>query len=351
MIVLCVGSTPCQSFEHALILSFPFALQAASGELHNGPEVLNTNPLDVMELFPANFKPRSNVDSKVHVAPLPADLQDRLVSVLKPEELKSVLTATKEDVDLASLLTQVHLQRLHTRFLSPHWEDSSEAGPSTSTETQGGHPLWAKAEEIIAQQPKGKDGAPSLSPSGISRTITEHIGEYATNVKLLWEGAIYKKLIEYLTRIILRLHLAPQREQKFKNKANAVAKAKQGKKDDPSHQSGSDSKSLLKSKVMKLCNELSVVEGMAISPRRFKRIRGIVAQLHQLAMPTKVPPADATGSDEYMGDEIMDWLSRDPELDLDDLDSCEDPDEVDDDDDAGKCNNEYQKDLLNGNNK
>ncbi|KAF9342885.1 hypothetical protein BGX34_007510, partial [Mortierella sp. NVP85] len=88
---------------------------------------------------------------------------------------------------------------------------------------------------------------------------------------------------------------------------------------------------------------------MAISPRRFKRIRGIVAQLHQLAMPTKVPPEDATGSDECMGDEIMDWLSRNPELDLDDLESCEDPDEVDDhDDDDGKCNHKYQKGLLNG---
>ncbi|KAK3804895.1 MAG: hypothetical protein J3Q66DRAFT_423656 [Benniella sp.] len=45
----------------------------------------------------------------------------------------------------------------------------------------------------------------------------------------------------------------------------------------------------------------------------------------------------------------MDWLSRNPELDLDALDSCEDPDEVDDhDDDAGKYNHEYQKGLLNG---
>ncbi|KAK3811046.1 MAG: hypothetical protein J3Q66DRAFT_404432 [Benniella sp.] len=42
------------------------------------------------------------------------------------------------------------------------------------------------------------------------------IKQYSTPVAQTWSGPIYKKAIDYLTRILLRLHLAPDREQTYK---------------------------------------------------------------------------------------------------------------------------------------
>ncbi|KAK3816156.1 MAG: hypothetical protein J3Q66DRAFT_431801 [Benniella sp.] len=320
-------------------LTLKSTLIAAGGHLQDSPEAQDAATLDVMKLFPEGFKPRVAVASEIRVAPIPADLQNRLVTILKPEELKETVTTTKADEDIASLLTSVHLQRLHTRFMSPHQGESDEAISSSSASS--GHPLWSKAEDIIAQQ-LGKDDAPPLSPSGISRTITEHIGGYSTSVGNLWQGSIYRKLLDYLSRIVLRLHLAPEREKTFKSRVEASVKAKQAKKEDPSQQSGRASRSLVNSKVMSLCNELSEVEAMPASPRRTKRVKAIIAQLQQLATPTKVPQAASCDS----SGEIMDELSGELELDMDDFEDVEDPDDIEDQDDAGKFNHIDQKTDL-----
>lgn len=58
---------------------------------------------------------------------------------------------------------------------------------------------------------------------GCSHTINEAVREFTTAVKNLWNGSIYSKMLEFLLRILLRLHLAPRREER--NRANKLAKA------------------------------------------------------------------------------------------------------------------------------
>ncbi|KAF9945472.1 hypothetical protein BGZ65_010705, partial [Modicella reniformis] len=51
-------------------------------------------------------------------------------------------------------------------------------------------------------------------PAGVARTMTEPIRQLATSVTNLWEDSLYPKLLDHLLRILLRLHLAPNREQR-----------------------------------------------------------------------------------------------------------------------------------------
>ncbi|KAK3821280.1 MAG: hypothetical protein J3Q66DRAFT_149769 [Benniella sp.] len=168
-------------------LALKSTLIAAGGYLQDSSEAQAAATLDVMTLFSEGFKPRVSVASEIRVATLPADLQNRLLAILKPEEVKETVTTTTADEDIASLLTNVHLQRLHTRFLSPHQGGSN--GASSSSSASNDHPLWSKTEDIIARQ-LGKGDAPPLSPSSISLTITGHIREYVTFVGNLWESSI-----------------------------------------------------------------------------------------------------------------------------------------------------------------
>jgi len=46
----------------------------------------------------------------------------------------------------------------------------------------------------------------------------------------MWQGNIYYKSLDHLTRILLRLHLAPAREAAFKQRVNESAKGKKSKK-------------------------------------------------------------------------------------------------------------------------
>lgn len=62
-------------------------------------------------------------------------------------------------------------------------------------------------------------------PKGLSQTCTEMVREVAKNVRNIWEGSLYVKLVDYTLRILLRLHLAPRREQAHHDRCrNAVTK-------------------------------------------------------------------------------------------------------------------------------
>lgn len=75
------------------------------------------------------------------------------------------------------------------------------------------HPTWDAIADIVTSYSATK--AP-ITPPGISHIITEHIRQLATAVQNLWHGNIYDKSLDYLLRILLRLHLAPQRERRVK---------------------------------------------------------------------------------------------------------------------------------------
>ncbi|KAF9342862.1 hypothetical protein BGX34_007530, partial [Mortierella sp. NVP85] len=54
----------------------------------------------------------------------------------------------------------------------------------------------------------------------MSTTINEHVRLLSTAVNNLWTGCIYKKSLDYLLRIVLRLRLAPEREKEYWNRTH-----------------------------------------------------------------------------------------------------------------------------------
>jgi len=67
--------------------------------------------------------------------------------------------------------------------------------------------------------------------AGLSSTLNEYIRQYSTAVGNLWQGNIYYKSLDYLTRVLLRLHLAPVREAAFKERTKEFAKRKVDKRE------------------------------------------------------------------------------------------------------------------------
>ena len=84
---------------------------------------------------------------------------------------------------------------------------------------RGQHDIWNKAAEIVKQTSQVEI---PRSPQGMSTTINEHARLLSTAVSNLWTGAIYKKSLDYLLRILLRLQLAPERENKYWNRTHGV---------------------------------------------------------------------------------------------------------------------------------
>lgn len=66
-------------------------------------------------------------------------------------------------------------------------------------------------------------------PSGLSFTVNEYLRQYSTAIGNLWEGNIYHKSLDYLIRVLLRLHLAPARETRYKQMVNKRTKDKVNK--------------------------------------------------------------------------------------------------------------------------
>ncbi|KAF9573256.1 hypothetical protein EC968_008894, partial [Mortierella alpina] len=152
------------------------------------------------DILPAGFQVRDpNIPQTVKIAPLPSYLD----SILENEP----------DSDLAQLLSQEYLQFAYSRLLR---EQGSSLVSADTT-----HPMWKNL--VDAMQCEG----PAEAPDGLSRTILGHVRQYATALSNHWDGATYGKLQQAVLRILLRVHLAPQREKAYKEKALALAKRKQ----------------------------------------------------------------------------------------------------------------------------
>ncbi|KAF9575456.1 hypothetical protein EC968_003061 [Mortierella alpina] len=164
--------------------------------------------LDIMDLLPSEFKPRCEMPTKINVAAIPEGFQSSIeLGLNKKTDDKAVL-------DAAGFLSQDFLQFLHTRFMGSR---------GTSVETKAKHPVW----EMIASAIEDESDADLRKLTGLTATVTEAIREFATAINNLWEGSIFKKLLDYLLRVLLRLHLAPVREQKTKELRKRKASEKE----------------------------------------------------------------------------------------------------------------------------
>ena len=119
----------------------------------------------------------------------------------------------------------------------------------------------------------------------------------------MWNGAIYGKSLDYLLRILLRLHLAPSRESRFKTTVRAAAQRKQNRVNALRNRSATQHtnhvmpKKLWGTKLRKLCDELSDVLQTSLAGQGNPRILRIAGQLSALTaqtpaggMPNPIPP-------------------------------------------------------------
>ncbi|KAF9344070.1 hypothetical protein BGX34_006019, partial [Mortierella sp. NVP85] len=259
----------------------------ASGQLYADGSPLNKR-FDIRELLPNGFHRRDQtVRPILNVAPLPSTLQEKLTAIADRKAGKD---------DISDLLSAPHLKSLHTHFLSS----------SDRHMKRDAHPTWTRLANLMqsssetsfdnAQSSTTADAkpTPTKSPNGLSGTIQVHIQEFAVSVDNLWCGSIYDKLLDYLLRILLRLHLAPNRER---NTHESRSKAKQEPQDttaqkrpdeepqESTKQEGRkamrESKKLQKWKILKLSNELEKWLRKPLDVQQ-PRVKKILDRLHKL---------------------------------------------------------------------
>ncbi|CAO3564587.1 unnamed protein product [Mortierella alpina] len=263
-------------------------LRIASGDAF-GEEWLATadKTLDIMDLLPSGFQPRCAMSSRIDVAPIPEMFQASLEQAIDNN------TDSQELLDAAGLLSQDFLQYLHTRFLGPR---------GTSQEAKNKHPLWERiASAIEASLAFGR-----VKLQGLSATLNEAVREFTTAINNLWEGSIKKKSLDYLLRILLRLHLAPLREQKTRDLKHRRAKEKKEALDNKKSREAAASTSRTQrkrwlSKTVDLMDQLSDVFESArdeVVRRRAPILLALITE-HQRRMPrageqTRLPTIEET---------------------------------------------------------
>ncbi|KAF9111050.1 hypothetical protein BGX30_007795, partial [Mortierella sp. GBA39] len=156
-------------------------------------------------LVPSSFTPRNDISSMIPVARLPDTLEGLASSTPKGKDDRWAR-------DVQGLFSYHHLSYIYSRCLSPrgvHKKSSED------------HPLWSELADELGAQP-GLDclqqGWTDRDPhpmAGLSTTFCDYRVELATNFKVLWEGSLYYKAVDYLLRFSLRFNLAPSREMRY----------------------------------------------------------------------------------------------------------------------------------------
>jgi hypothetical protein len=308
----------------SLILSFDFDAQVASGKIYDQHEV-GEQEFDIRSLLPSEFRFRNTDQNPIlDVAALPESLQGYLEACANGDK--------RGDEDIDHLLSKEHIQFLHAR-LTPTMR-MGNAGVDEK------HPVWKKSVNLIRSN-SDASSLPPAPPDGLSTTILELIGQYSTNVKNLWAGAIYKKSLEYLTRILLRLHLAPRREQKYKDQLKTYSKSK--KASNPS----SMSRKTWRWRTRTLCDELADLLRKGEDIQSSIRVQAVLKAIHNWQTkeprPSKDPPIlppleeQLSQQDVSCLEALRDVVDGDEPLDMDDLEDEHDFEDEDGEGDQGDC--------------
>jgi len=269
-------------------------VQIAGGVLDSSMYDSTSPPsLDIRTLLPEGFVFRDmDQPASIKVAPISQNIERQLNH------------QTDKKSDIANLFTKEHLTFLHARLLTKSENTRYEKGNIQ-------HPVWKSLLDSIST-----NGLP-ISPAGLSRTISEHLGILSTNILNMWSGTIYSKSLDYLLRILLRLHLAKNREESYKKRCNTYASnprniSKKG-------MTASSWKRRLKSLCNTLAGEIEV-----------NRVKGIQSTLKGLCLLQEYKPTSASGnisdtandqsvSEETLEDMLDQMIEKNPDIDLDDI--------------------------------
>ncbi|KAF9577684.1 hypothetical protein BGW38_006953, partial [Lunasporangiospora selenospora] len=181
---------------------------------------------DLRAVFPTGFKFRdTTIQSLIPVGAIPD---------LLPEHLEA-----KKKSDTATLLSHQFLNYIYSRFFGVQ-------GVNAATEAK--HRVWKSVVDKFALD---AERCP-VDVTGRVSTVNEHLTQLATNIENLWNGPTYDKLLDHTLLLLLRLHLAPEREQKQRErKAN-----RQATRQESSPKNAEMSKRRWKRTILELCNDL-----------------------------------------------------------------------------------------------
>ncbi|KAG0181182.1 hypothetical protein DFQ28_002542, partial [Apophysomyces sp. BC1034] len=162
------------------------------------------------KLFPESFAFRDDnvVDDQGYVAvqPLCVGIEKVLVEAHKK----------RQHGDLHDLFSQAHLQFLRSFHITDTCRSTKD------------HPLWAELSKLIPW-----DAGVCNNKNTKTAMKQTAIRQLSVNMKNMWSVTIYKKTLEYICRILLRIHLAPNREKKYtdiKSKCKNLKKEMKEKK-------------------------------------------------------------------------------------------------------------------------
>ncbi|KAF9977571.1 hypothetical protein BGZ75_010278, partial [Mortierella antarctica] len=277
-------------------------LSIAAGNVYDGrwqADPMDPKIFDVRDLLPANLASRAeHVDPVLRIARIPVGLQDAIEKALDGKE------CTIEDTDVANVQSQGFLQYLHATFLG-------NRGVTSASKDR--HPIW----ELLAQSITSDRPIPK-APSGLSQTITEAVREFTTAFSNLWEGAIYNKMLDYLLRILLRVHLAPQREEKTRQIKKNMVEKKEAQARQRSEKGTKTARSRWKGKAKLLFDELcDLLESGDLDQLR-KRVPTLTGLLKGLSANQ---PAEGVQTHLLPLSSRLDHLDKDSDSDDDDDDS------------------------------
>ncbi|KAG0305201.1 hypothetical protein BGZ99_002171 [Dissophora globulifera] len=210
--------------------------------------------LDIRTLLPAGFGVRDQyLCTLLPVTPLPVWLEEHL------EDEKARTTS-----DLFKLLSQAHLEFMYVRTLRPARPQLARAEET--------HSIWAKAMPLLKLDDAFK------APDGYSHTISTHIRQFTTSVSNLWEGPTYYRSLEYLIRILLRIHLAPEREKRQQDRAARGHQRLRQQKEVVEASIFKISRSTWRWKMARLWDKLAIT----FDSNKPKRVQAILRQLYHL---------------------------------------------------------------------
>ncbi|KAF9944762.1 hypothetical protein BGZ70_004368, partial [Mortierella alpina] len=218
---------------------------------HLGLPPTPQQPVDIRSILPARFVPRNGeAPLTVDVALIHPGLQEFLV--------EHVEGATEND-DLALLQDSQFLSFMHTRLLGI-------MGGNAGTDDK--YPTWTGIVDTI------KDSTTECgvkAPAGLSHTMKAHVDQLATAHANLWTGSVFDKAMTYFLRVILRLHLAPERGARMQERLKTFKKIKR-EQVEVSRESQQSRVKTWRWRVSTLCDELERATRHGRSPRRVQAI-------------------------------------------------------------------------------
>lgn len=220
-------------------------------------------------LVPSSFTPRNDSSPTIPVARLPDTLEDLVNSTPNGKDDRWAR-------DVQDLLSYHHLSYIYSRCLSPY------GARKTSNED---HPLWSELADELDTPPEldclkqgWTDGDPHPM-AGLSTTFCDYRVELATNFKVLWEGSLYYKALDFLLRFSLRFNLAPSREKRYFERVRRLTDRKVREREDARASRSLTHKSWV-DRTEALQNHLG---GVLASGGSQDRIHGLLAQLIEQA--------------------------------------------------------------------